>query len=219
VIRRATEFFARGARFALSWKEALSMTVQHADLFHCLACGRVAYEAHGGPAPDCCGQPMVRAVADVVQEVPPTRPADSGSRAEVEEHALFAELVELAQWCHSLRDVDISRTEELASRLSVLHQALIDQTEDAQLSGAGAHSALAEPAPQITAERSHGPAEQLLSAFARFVAQLRNKPSPFASWGLICDRLDEVVAEFRQYARAEGELSRLSSARRGSSAP
>jgi hypothetical protein len=190
------------------------MTVQHADLFHCLACGRVAYEAHGGPAPDCCGQPMVCAVAGVVQDFAPTRPLDAGVRAGVEDHALFAELVELAQWCHGLRDVDISRSDELANRLSVLHQALIEQVQDTRQAPARA----ADPKSQIVVNRLREQGQRLLATFARFVAQLRNGPSPFESWGKICDRLDEVVAEFRQYAQTENELSGASASKQGNSA-
>jgi hypothetical protein len=190
------------------------MTVQHADLFHCLGCGRVAYEPHGGAAPDCCGQPMVRAVADVMQEVPPSSVADSPSRERDEEHALFAELVELAQWCHRQRDVDVSRTEELANRLSVLRQALIDQIEDTRHASSG----MAEPSSQVMSERVRGQGQQLLSTFARFVAQLRNGPSPFGSWSQICDRLGELVVEFRQYVETESELSHFSSTKKGDSA-
>jgi hypothetical protein len=135
----------------------------------------------------------------------------------VEEHALFAELVELAQWCHGLRDVDISRTEELANRLSVLHLALIDQIEDAQPSGP-AHSAAAEPATKVIVERARGQSQELLAAFATFVAQLRNGPSPFGSWAQICDRLDEVVVHFRRYAETESELSRASETKGDNSA-
>jgi len=188
------------------------MTVQHADLFHCLACGRVAYETHGGPAPDCCGQPMVRAVADVVQDFAPTRPSDAGVPAGVEDHALFAELVELAQWCHGLRDVDISRSEELANRLAVLHQALTDQVQDTRQASARAKS-------QVVVDRLREQGQRLLSTCAKFVAQLRNGPSPFESWGEICDRLDELVAEFRQYAQTENELSGASARKPGDSAP
>ncbi len=190
------------------------MTVQHADLFHCLACGRVAYEAHGGPAPDCCGQPMVRAVADVVQDFAPARPSGASARAGVEDHALFAELVELTQWCHGLRDVDISRSEELANRLSVLHQALIDQLQDTRQ----APSRVADPKSQVVVDRLREQGQRLLSTFAKFVAQLRNGPSPFESWAEICDRLDEVVAEFRQYAQTETELSGVAASKQGDSA-
>ncbi|HEV8000358.1 MAG TPA: hypothetical protein VGP63_10790 [Planctomycetaceae bacterium] len=187
------------------------MTVQHADLFHCLACGRVAYETQGGPAPDCCGQPMVRAVADVVQDFAPTRPLDTGVRAGVEDHALFAELVELAQWCHGLRDVDISRSDELANRLSVLHQALIEQVQDTRRVPAP----VADPKSQIVVDRLREQGQRLLSTFAKFVAQLRNGPSPFENWGKVCDRLDEVVAEFRQYSQTENELSGASASKTG----
>jgi hypothetical protein len=178
------------------------MTVQHADLFHCLACGRVAYEPHGGAAPDCCGQPMVRAVADVVREIPPGAEATSECRGD-EEHALFAEVVELSQWCHRLTDVDISRAEELANRLSVLHQALYDQIEDAGQSTARIGSASPDPDLRLAATRLRDREEQLLASLSRFVAQLRCGPSPFANWAQICDRFDELVAEFRQYVQSE----------------
>jgi len=178
------------------------MTVQHADLFHCLACGRVAYEPHGGPAPDCCGQPMVRAVADVVREMPAGSDATSEIRGD-EEHALFAEVVELSQWCHRLPDVDISRAEELANRLSVLHQALYDQIEDAERITARIGPASRDPDLRKAAARLRDQDERLLATFARFVAQLRSGPSPFANWAQICDRLDELVAEFRQYVQIE----------------
>jgi hypothetical protein len=170
------------------------MTVQQADLFHCLACGRVAYEPHGGPAPDCCGQPMVRAVADVARSMPsgsaPNSAGADSASTDITEHALFAEVVELSQWCHGLQDVDISRSEELANRLSVLYQALVDQFED-----------LHQPEP--TAERLNERGRSLLASFGRLVAQLRNGPFPFGSWAQVCDRMDELVAEFRQYVEAE----------------
>jgi hypothetical protein len=195
------------------------MTVQHADLFHCLACGRVAYEPHGGVAPDCCGQPMVRAVEDVVKDVPASPAADPGGQGggEIEDHALFAEVVELSQWCHQLRDVDISRSEELANRLSVLHQALIDQFEDPPRGDRPL--ALAEkPRASIVADHSQGQGQQLLAMFSRFVAQLRSGPLPFVNWAQICDRLDELVGEFRQYAQIDGTPSREASVGENNSA-
>jgi hypothetical protein len=185
------------------------MTVQHADLFHCLACGRVAYEPHGGPAPDCCGQPMVRAVADVLKEVS-AEPVPNSERGDVAEHALFAEVVELSQWCHGVVDVDIARSEELANRLSVLHQALVDRFEDFQLEGPDTPR-IDAPAARIAADRLRDQGRQLLTTFARFVGQLRSGPSPFGSWAQICDRLDELVVDFRQYVEIESELLRPSS--------
>jgi hypothetical protein len=189
------------------------MTVQHADLFHCLACGRVAYEPHGGPAPDCCGQPMVRAVADVVKEMLSVRPPDSAP-GNITEHALFAEVVELSQWCHGLQDVDISRTEELANRLSVLYQALIDQFEDLHLPEPTVAPDACQESPQRVAERLNERGRRLVAGFGRLVSQLRNGPSPFGSWAEVCDRMDELAAEFRQYVEAESGQQRMSSAPR-----
>jgi hypothetical protein len=194
------------------------MTVQHSDLFHCLACGRVAYEPHGGSAPDCCGQPMVRAVADVVEDVPSGSPPDSAAPdltpGDITEHALFAEVVELSQWCHGLQDVDISRSEELANRLSVLYQALIDQFEDLHQPEPTVVPDSREESPQRIAEMLNERGRLLVASFGRLVAQLRNGPFPFTSWAQVGDRVDELVAEFRQYVEAEGGQSRVASAPR-----
>jgi hypothetical protein len=183
------------------------MTVQQADLFHCLACGRVAYEPHGGPAPDCCGQPMVRAVADVARSMtsgsaPNSAGADSAA-TDITEHALFAEVVELAQWCHGLQDVDISRSEELANRLSVLYQALVDQFEDLHQPEPTAARSSREQSPERVSEQVDERGRSLVASFGRLVAQLRNGPFPFGSWAQVCDRMDELVTEFRQYVEAE----------------
>ena len=49
------------------------------------------------------------AVADVTRDLPSgTAPGAGGGEAapgDITEHALFAEVVELSQWCHGLRDV------------------------------------------------------------------------------------------------------------------
>ncbi|HEV8068887.1 MAG TPA: hypothetical protein VGP76_14215 [Planctomycetaceae bacterium] len=187
------------------------MAVQHADLFHCLTCGRVAYEPHGGPAPDCCGQPMVRAVSDVVKEMPASTAADSETPCDVDEHALFAEVVELSQWCHRLPDVDIARSEELASRLSVLHLALLDQFEDPQHLGPADPAATSGTAAREIAEHVRGQGQRLLATFARLVGELRNGPLQFGNWVEVCDRLDDLVTQFRSYVQAERELTRVTS--------
>jgi hypothetical protein len=184
------------------------MTVQHADLFHCLACGRVAYEPHGGPAPQCCDQPMVRAVADVVKDVSPNAAAEPELRGDVEEHALFAEALELAQWCHGLRDVDISRREEFTNRLVALHRALVDQLEDAQRPAAFGHSPTDAPADGNLHERLRDQGRQLLTSFANFVSEVTSGTSVSSSWAQVCDRIDRLVAEFRQYVRTESQLTR-----------
>ncbi len=192
------------------------MTVQHADLFHCLACGRVAYEPLGGPAPDCCGQPMVRAVADVTRDLPsgtaPGSVAAESALGDINEHALFAEVVELSQWCHGLQDVDISRSEELANRLSVLYQALIDQFEDLHRPQPRVTPDSREESTQRVAEQLNERGRRLVASFGRLVAQLRTGPFPFASWAQVCDRMDELAAEFRQYVEAESGQPRLAPA-------
>jgi hypothetical protein len=50
-----------------------------------------------------------------------------------------------------------------------------------------------------------------LTTCARFVGQLRSGSSPFGDWVEVCDRLDELVAQFRILVRAQSELTRVSS--------
>jgi hypothetical protein len=145
---------------------------------------------------------MVRAVADVVKDVPANSAPEAESRGDVEEHALFAEALELSQWCHGLRDVDISRRDEFANRLASLHRAIIDQFEDAQRPAVSAHSARAGD----LAERLRDQGQQLLAKFASFVSELSSDVSLSSNWAQICDRLDGLVAEFRQYVQTESQL-------------
>jgi hypothetical protein len=154
---------------------------------------------------------MVRAVSDVVKEMPASTAADSERHSDFEEHALFAEVVELSQWCHRLPDVDIARSEELASRLSVLHLALLDQFEDPQHLGVAVPAATSGTAAREIAEHLRGQGQQLLATFARFVDELRNGPLQFGNWVEVCDRLDDLVAQFRSYVRAEREFARVTS--------
>jgi hypothetical protein len=154
---------------------------------------------------------MVRAVSDVVKEMPARSAADSEPQSDFEEHALFAEVVELSQWCHRLPDVDIARSEELASRLSVLHLALLDQLEDPQHLGVPVPAATSGAAGREIAEHLRGQGQQLLATFARFVDELRNGPLQFGNWVEVCDRLDGLVAQFRSYVRAEREFTRVTS--------
>jgi hypothetical protein len=160
---------------------------------------------------------MVCAVSDLVEEMPASTSAVSEVAADSEEHALFAEVVELSQWCHRLPDVDIARSEELASRLSVLHLALLDQFEDPQHLGARTPTTAPGTAAWEVAEHLRGQGQQLLATFARFVGQLRNGPLRFGNWVEVCDRLDELVGQFRTYVRAEREFTRVSSDREGGS--
>lgn len=154
---------------------------------------------------------MVRAVSDVVKEMPASTAADSEPQSDFDEHALFAEVVELSQWCHRLPDVDIARGEELASRLSVLHLALLDQFEDSQHLGAADPAATSGTAAREIAEHVRGQGQRLLATFARLVGELRNGPLQFGNWVEVCDRLDDLVTQFRSYVQAERELTRVTS--------
>jgi len=152
---------------------------------------------------------MVCAVSDLVKEMPASMSANSEVALEGEEHALFAEVVELSQWCHRLPDVDIARSEELASRLSVLHLALLDQFEDPDHLGVAIPATKPGTAAREIAEHLRGQGQQLLATFARFVGELRNGPLRFGKWVEVCDRLDDLVAQFRTYVRAEREFTRV----------
>jgi hypothetical protein len=139
--------------------------------------------------------------------------ADSAA-TDITEHALFAEVVELSQWCHGLQDVDISRSEELANRLSVLYQALIDQFEHLHRPEPTVALDSREDSPRRVAEQLNERGRRLVASFGRLVAQLRNGPFPFASWAQLCDRMDELVVEFRQYVEAESGQPRMAPAPR-----
>ena len=97
------------------------MAEDHNDIFHCLKCGRIAYEPHGtSPPPACCGQPMVRAVADVAKPGPGGGEGKPPRESEVDEYALLAEAMELSHWSRSFPDADVARYDELALRVESL---------------------------------------------------------------------------------------------------
>lgn len=48
-----------------SREEASNMTVHHVDIYHCLKCGKVCSSEREDRVPICCGEQMVRAVANV----------------------------------------------------------------------------------------------------------------------------------------------------------
>jgi len=49
------------------------MTIQRTDVFHCLKCGRMVYQAHGAPTPSCCREMMFCAVANFEGQIPATK--------------------------------------------------------------------------------------------------------------------------------------------------
>jgi hypothetical protein len=185
------------------------MTEEHSDIFHCLKCGRLAYEPHGtSPAPACCGQPMVRAVADVVKEGPPTELAKTGREAEVEEYALLAEAMELSHWSRSFPDADVSRYEELAQRVKALAGALADQFQSEEHADDLAKAIGGNPAQRAAVERLRVEEQAMLSSLNLFAADLRRGPAGFRGWADVCDRLDLLTAAFRAHEDRESELLR-----------
>ena len=183
------------------------MPEEHSDIFHCLKCGRIDYEPHGtSPAPACCGQPMVRAVADVVKEGPRTEPGETGHEAEIEEYALLAEAMELSHWSRSFPDADVSRYEELAQRVEALSGAVADQFH--------AEEHVEQLAKAIEGNPQHGAAFQtlrdeeqaLLTSLNLFTAELRRGPKAFRGWAEVCDRLDFLTLAFRRHEERESEL-------------
>src|SRR5271156_3985460 len=90
-------------------KEALAMAEEHrslfpgdhfeSDIFHCLKCGRIAYEPHGtSPPPACCEQPMIRAVTGVAKTGPVSADVEPPPEEIIDEYALLAEAIELTHW-------------------------------------------------------------------------------------------------------------------------
>ncbi len=183
------------------------MSVQHADIFHCLCCGRVIYEPHGTPAPTCCRQPMVRAVSDVVTDVPPPLFVDGVQAAETQENALLAEAVELGNWCHTIEDIDVSRYQELAEKLRELHAALLDRFDLVEQQNKSAHFAAAAESKRSEVERLRAEHRQILVELELFVADLKQGESSFRGWAEVCERLDALVADFRRNEDAQNALA------------
>ncbi len=46
------------------------MTIEYIDIYHCVKCGRMAYQLHDTTGPSCCNQPMFCAVKNAIREVP-----------------------------------------------------------------------------------------------------------------------------------------------------
>jgi hypothetical protein len=182
------------------------MTEEHNDIFHCLKCGRLAYEPHGtSPPPACCSQPMIRAVADVVKEEPRT---EIERDADVEEFALLAEAMELSHWSRSFPDTDVARYEELAQRVEALAGAVADQFQSEERVGELAKAIAGNPAQRAAVDGLHNEEQALLSSLDRFVADLRRGPTGFRGWAEVCDRLDLLMAAFRQHEETESDVLR-----------
>jgi hypothetical protein len=182
------------------------MTVQHADIFHCLACGRMSYEPHGTAAPICCDRPMTRAVADVVAELPESDRAESQARPEVEDHAFLAEAIEISSWCRSVEDVDAPTYEQLARRLQSLHGALIDQFDDEERSGLLAKSSVGFTAQDGLDQRLRKDHAALLESLDAFVHDLFRGESSFRGWSEVCERFDSFSNDFRRHEEREARL-------------
>jgi hypothetical protein len=185
------------------------MTEEHNDIFHCLKCGRIAYEPHGtSPPPVCCAQPMVRAVADVVKDGPRLEGGGSTPETEVEEYALLAETIGLSHWSRSLPDADIARYEELAQRVAALAGAVADQFQNEERAGELAKAIGSDAAQRAAGQRLRDEEQPILASFARFVDDLRQGATRFHGWAEVCDRLDALAATFRRHEETESDLLR-----------
>jgi hypothetical protein len=200
------------------------MAEEHSDIFHCLNCGRIAYEPHGtSPPPACCGQPMVRAVADVVKDGPTLESGGTASggstsgetvsgegarEADVEEYALLADAMELSHWSRSFPDTDVSRYEKLVERVAALAGAVADQFQNEERAGELAKAIGSDATHHAAAQRLREEERQLLSSFALFVDDLRQGAPRFRGWAEVCDRLDALASAFRRHETTESELLR-----------
>jgi hypothetical protein len=179
------------------------------DIFHCLKCGRIAYEPHGtSPPPACCGQPMVRAVADVAKPGPGGGEGKSPRESEVEEYALLAEVMELSHWSRAFPDADVARYDELALRVDSLSRAVADQFQNEDRAGELAKVLGSEALYPEVVQRLRSEEQALLASFGLFVADLRNGPSRFHGWAEVCDRLDALSTAFRRHEETESDLLR-----------
>lgn len=183
------------------------MTEDHQDIFHCLKCGRIAYEPHGtSPPPACCGQPMVRAVADVAKSGPEGETGVTARGGDLEEYALLAEAMELSHWSRSFPDADSARYAELAQRVSALAGAVADQFHNEERAGEFAKALTGGAAQRAAAQRLRDEEQPLLAAFSLLVDDLRVGASRFHGWAEVCDRLDALAAAFKQHEQIESHL-------------
>jgi hypothetical protein len=179
------------------------------DIFHCLKCGRIAYEPHGtAPPPACCGQPMVRAVASVEKTGPRIEGTGAPRESEVEEYALLAEVMELSHWSHSFPDADVARYEELSQRVEALARAVTDQFHNEDRAGELAKAIGRDSALRAVVERLRGEEQALLASFTLFVDDLCHGPTRFHGWAEVCDRLDALARAFRRHEEGESDLLR-----------
>jgi|HubBroStandDraft_6_1064221.scaffolds.fasta_scaffold32777_2 hypothetical protein len=183
--------------------------VLQSDIFHCLKCGRIAYEPHGtAPPPACCEQPMIRAVTGVATTGPVGGDVESPPEAIIEEYALLAEALELSHWSRTFPDADSARYTELAQRVASLATAVADQFHNEERAGELAKAIAGEAAHRAAAQRLQDEEETLLAAFGLLVDDLQQGAARFHGWAEVCDRLDALASAFRRHEEIESDLVR-----------
>jgi hypothetical protein len=179
------------------------------DIFHCLKCGRIAFQPQGtSPPPACCGEPMVRAVSGVAKSGLGSEHLASAPDENLEEYALLAETLELSRWSRSIPDTDNMRYAELAERISALASAVADQFQNEERSEELAKALAGDATQRAAALRLREEEKPLLAAFALFVDDLRQGPTSFHGWAEVCDRLDALAVAFRRHEKIESDLMR-----------
>jgi hypothetical protein len=179
------------------------------DIFHCLNCGRIAFQPQGtSPPPACCNQPMVRAVSGVAKSGPGSEHLEPAPDENLEEYALLAETLELSRWSRSFPDTDNTRYAELAQRVSALASAVADQFHNEERSEELAKALGGDTTQRAAALRLREEEKPLLAAFTLFVDDLRQGPTRFHGWAEVCDRLDALAAAFRRHEQVESDLMR-----------
>jgi len=179
------------------------------DIFHCLNCGRIAFQPQGtSPPPACCGQPMVRAVSGVTKSGPGTKHLEPLPDENLEEYALLAETIELSRWSRSFPDTDNSRYAELSERVSALATAVADQFHNEERSEELAKALAGDATQRAAAVRLREEEKPLLAAFTLFVDDLQQGATRFHGWAEVCDRLDALTVAFRRHEAIESDLMR-----------
>jgi hypothetical protein len=188
--------------------DVLHGDVPHSDIFHCLTCGRIAYQPQGTSPPACCERPMIRAVTGVAKSGPgseETAPAPDGND---EEYALLAEALELSHWSRTVPDTDSARYAELGQRVASLATAVADQFQNEERAGELAKAIAGDIPQRAAAQRLKDEEEPLLAAFGLLVDDLRQGATRFHGWADVCDRLDALALAFRRHEEIESDLLR-----------
>ena len=188
-----------------SSQEGPAMVEGNQDIFHCLKCGRLAYELHGtSPPPACCGQPMVRAVSAVTTTGPQTE--RKRRRRKWKNMPCWPKRWSSPTGAAHSRSRTFRVTKSCAPPCG-LATAVADQfqNEDPRASWP---RPLARNRTRWLSPSSCGTRSNHCWRPLSFRGRFRAGPTRFRGWAEVCDRLDALAHAFRRHEETERDLLR-----------